>query len=71
VQESVALQPKMLKFGILREYQLKGLQWLVSLYNNNLNGILADEMVSCLFLLFYFSKFLSLRDWERRFRRLR
>lgn len=44
VQESVALQPKMLKFGTLREYQLKGLQWLVSLYNNNLNGILADEM---------------------------
>lgn len=34
----------MLQFGQLREYQLKGLQWLVSLYNNNLNGILADEM---------------------------
>lgn len=28
----------------LREYQLVGLQWMVSLYNNNLNGILADEM---------------------------
>lgn len=40
----VATQPEMLRFGILREYQLKGLQWLVSLYNNNLNGILADEM---------------------------
>lgn len=26
------------------EYQVKGLEWLVSLYNNNLNGILADEM---------------------------
>ena len=40
----MALQPQMLKYGMLREYQLKGLQWLVSLYNNNLNGILADEM---------------------------
>jgi len=28
----------------LREYQLVGLQWMVSLYNNKLNGILADEM---------------------------
>jgi SNF2 family DNA or RNA helicase len=28
----------------LREYQLVGLQWMVSLYNNHLNGILADEM---------------------------
>lgn len=37
-------QPRMLKGGDLKEYQLAGLQWLVSLYNNNLNGILADEM---------------------------
>ena len=28
----------------ITEYQVKGLEWLVSLYNNNLNGILADEM---------------------------
>jgi ATP-dependent helicase STH1/SNF2 len=35
-------QPRMLKGGDLKEYQLTGLQWLVSLYNNNLNGILAD-----------------------------
>jgi hypothetical protein len=38
------VQPAMLKGGALKEYQLAGLQWLVSLYNNNLNGILADEM---------------------------
>lgn len=38
------IQPKMLKGGELKEYQMAGLQWLVSLYNNNLNGILADEM---------------------------
>ena len=28
----------------MREYQIAGLQWMVSLYNNHLNGILADEM---------------------------
>jgi len=28
----------------LKEYQLKGLEWMVSLYNNQLNGILVDEM---------------------------
>ena len=43
--EEVIEQPKMLKGGQLRSYQLEGLQWLVSLYNNRLNGILADEMV--------------------------
>lgn len=37
-------QPRMLKGGDLKEYQLAGLQWMVSLYNNGLNGILADEM---------------------------
>lgn len=37
-------QPQMLRGGDLKEYQLGGLQWMVSLYNNNLNGILADEM---------------------------
>ncbi|KAL3090210.1 hypothetical protein niasHS_006662 [Heterodera schachtii] len=30
--------------GDLREYQLVGLDWLVTLYEKNLNGILADEM---------------------------
>jgi SNF2 family DNA or RNA helicase len=33
-----------LEGGELKNYQINGLQWLVSLYNNNLNGILADEM---------------------------
>ncbi len=28
----------------LRPYQLKGLDWLVSLYEQGLSGILADEM---------------------------
>jgi ATP-dependent helicase STH1/SNF2 len=42
--EDIKTQPKMLKHGTLKSYQLIGLQWLVSLYVNKLNGILADEM---------------------------
>eukprot|EP00887_Chlorella_sp_A99_P001799 scaffold19.g1799.t1 len=30
--------------GSLRDYQLKGVRWMISLYNNGLNGILADQM---------------------------
>lgn len=44
IKELVERQPDMLVGGELKEYQLKGLQWMVSLYNNRLNGILADEM---------------------------
>ena len=28
----------------VREYQLKGVRWLIALYQNGLNGILADQM---------------------------
>ena len=31
--------------GEMRGYQLQGLNWMVSLHHNGLNGILADEMV--------------------------
>lgn len=44
VNERVIKQPSMLRAGTLRDYQLVGLQWMLSLYNNKLNGILADEM---------------------------
>jgi len=44
IKEEVNTQPGILVGGTLKEYQLKGLQWMISLYNNNLNGILADEM---------------------------
>ena len=44
IHERITEQSSLLKNGKLKEYQLKGLEWLVSLYNNNLNGILADEM---------------------------
>jgi SNF2 family DNA or RNA helicase len=30
--------------GEMRGYQLQGLNWMVSLHHNGLNGILADEM---------------------------
>ncbi|KAG2230551.1 hypothetical protein INT48_009891 [Thamnidium elegans] len=43
IKEEVC-QPDMLIGGKLKDYQIKGLQWMVSLYNNHLNGILADEM---------------------------
>ncbi len=44
VREEVTEQANILVGGTLKEYQIKGLQWMLSLYNNNLNGILADEM---------------------------
>merc|ERR1712226_523524 len=44
ITEEVTAQPTILVGGKLKEYQVKGLEWLVSLYNNCLNGILADEM---------------------------
>ncbi|GJQ73042.1 brm [Trypoxylus dichotomus] len=44
VHEIVTEQASIMVNGKLKEYQIKGLEWLVSLYNNNLNGILADEM---------------------------
>jgi len=47
VEEVVQAQPSLLRppaGAKLREYQMVGLQWMVSLYNNHLNGILADEM---------------------------
>ena len=30
--------------GTMRDYQVHGLNWMISLYENGLNGILADEM---------------------------
>ena len=46
----------------MREYQIRGLNWLISLFENGIHGILADEMVSLedkmifLYLFFYFDK---------------
>ncbi|GMI21943.1 hypothetical protein TeGR_g9746, partial [Tetraparma gracilis] len=37
-------QPRSLTGGTLKAYQLAGVEWMVSLHNNGLNGVLADEM---------------------------
>lgn len=37
-------QPSLVTGATLRDYQLEGVEWLVSLFENGLNGILADEM---------------------------
>ena len=52
IKEKVTKQPSLLVGGTLKDYQVKGLQWMVSLYNNKLNGILADEMVRLHLLLY-------------------
>ncbi|KAG9123631.1 hypothetical protein FRC07_014449 [Ceratobasidium sp. 392] len=44
ILEKITARPSILVGGKLKEYQLKGLQWMVSLYNNRLNRILADRM---------------------------
>merc|ERR1719447_2138645 len=44
ISEEVHEQASIMVHGKLKEYQVKGLEWMVSLHNNNLNGILADEM---------------------------
>ncbi|KAJ1930665.1 chromatin remodeling complex Adenosinetriphosphatase [Tieghemiomyces parasiticus] len=36
--------PAYVEGGTMRDYQLRGLNWMISLHDNNLNGILADEM---------------------------
>lgn len=43
-KKSDTKQPKLVTGGKLKEYQLDGLEWLITLYENGLNGILADEM---------------------------
>ena len=35
----------------MRDYQIRGLNWMISLYENGINGILADEMVNRLLLI--------------------
>ncbi|CAO3701424.1 unnamed protein product [Rhizopus stolonifer] len=39
-----ARQPALVTGGVFRDYQLAGVEWLISLWENGLNGILADEM---------------------------
>lgn len=51
-------QPRLLSGVTLKDYQLTGMDWLVTLYQNGLNGILADEMglgktIQCIAMLTY------------------
>ena len=47
--------PHFVKNGKMRDYQVRGLNWMISLYENGINGILADEMgmtlMSCIYLV--------------------
>ena len=36
--------PNFVKHGTMRDYQVAGLNWLISLHENGISGILADEM---------------------------
>merc|ERR1719234_1753104 len=36
--------PNYIKGGVMRDYQVRGLNWMIGLYENGINGILADEM---------------------------
>ena len=36
--------PSFIKGGKMRDYQVRGLNWMINLYENGINGILADEM---------------------------
>ena len=36
--------PGYVQGGTMKDYQIQGLNWLISLYHNGINGILADEM---------------------------
>lgn len=40
------------KGGKMRDYQIQGLNWMASLHHNGINGILADEMVRAIRLVF-------------------
>lgn len=38
------VSPKYIQNGEMRDYQVRGLNWMISLYENGISGILADEM---------------------------
>lgn len=49
-ERPIFIQPSLLSDGcVLKDYQLEGVRWLTSLFENGVSGILADEMVCFLF----------------------
>merc|ERR1719341_2230743 len=56
--------PNFIKGGVMRDYQVRGLNWMIGLYENGINGILADEMglgktLQCISLLGYMKHYRS------------
>jgi SNF2 family DNA or RNA helicase len=45
------ITPHYIKNGEMRDYQIRGLNWIISLMDNKLNGILADEMGKMSFMI--------------------
>jgi len=43
-KKDLVVQPKQMVGGTLKPYQVEGLRWLATLFENGLSGILADEM---------------------------
>ena len=44
VEKQYSSSPDYIKNGTMKDYQVEGLNWLLSLHSRNMNGILADEM---------------------------
>uniref|UniRef100_A0A3B4DVY7 SNF2 related chromatin remodeling ATPase 1 n=1 Tax=Pygocentrus nattereri TaxID=42514 RepID=A0A3B4DVY7_PYGNA len=44
LSNNINIHNENVKNGALRDYQIRGLNWMISLYENGINGILADEM---------------------------
>jgi SWI/SNF-related matrix-associated actin-dependent regulator of chromatin subfamily A member 5 len=43
-ETSFTVSPGFIQGGTMRDYQIEGLNWLISLHENGISGILADEM---------------------------
>ncbi|KAJ2041935.1 chromatin remodeling complex Adenosinetriphosphatase, partial [Coemansia sp. S16] len=44
IQQTFSESPSYVTGGKMRDYQMRGLNWMISLFENGINGILADEM---------------------------
>ena len=42
-------QPLLLSGGIMRDYQLKGYNWMATLYENGINGMFVRQRFSAIF----------------------
>lgn len=52
--------PHFIKEGEMRDYQVRGLNWMISLHENGINGILADEVSQLHYLVqIYFQLILT------------